>query len=200
MNTSNIELPETYLALSALRKNDIYHPDMEQDSIIADFFPPTFPELVQRLSDITGAFYGGLLQQAGLLFGEESINKLSSAFLYDLGSKTAARNLAVKPNLKADIHGVAKVFIGTVFTSSPEFTFEMIELNDHELKMLVKGVDRYHKIAQNFQMADKLEWPVIKPFVQGVCDGMKLNVTFEMDVRELHEDSSCCYYINIVQQ
>jgi hypothetical protein len=51
-----IQLPETYIALSDFRKKDIYLPEMNQDQIISDFFPETFKELTQRLSDITGAF------------------------------------------------------------------------------------------------------------------------------------------------
>ncbi len=84
---NNKQLPETFLALSSFRKNDIYLPEMDQDQIISDFFPGTFTELIQRLSDITGLFYGGLLKQSGKLFGPESVEQLSSAFMYDLERK-----------------------------------------------------------------------------------------------------------------
>ena len=61
-----MNLPETYLALSDFRKHDIFLPEMNQAQIISDFFPGTFTELTQRLSDITGAFYGGMLKQIGV--------------------------------------------------------------------------------------------------------------------------------------
>lgn len=197
MNTTTNQLPETYIVLSDVRKNDIYLPYMDENKIICDFFPETFPELVQRLSDITGAFYGGMLQQAGLLFGNEAINKLSSNFLYDLGRKTVMRNRESKPNLSLDFYSLAKILAGTVFTSSPEFNFEFIELTEERLKMNVKGTDRYHKIAQKLNMTDHLEWPVLKPFIQGTCDEMHLNVIFKMEVVALNEDSSCLYSVEI---
>lgn len=188
-----IQLPETYIALSDFRKKDIYLPEMNQDQIISDFFPETFKELTQRLSDITGAFYGGLLKQAGKLYGPEAIEQLSSTFMYDLGSRMALKNMEAKPDLQPGIPAVAKVLIAAVFTSSPEYNFEFKELNDHKAEFLIKGIDRYHKITQSFQIAGLLKWPVIKPFVQGVCDTMGLDVLLEMNVLKLDPDSSCIY-------
>lgn len=194
-----MQLPETFLALSDFRKNDIYLPEMDQDQIISDFFPGTFTELTQRLSDITGAFYGGMLKQAGKLFGSEAIEQLSSTFMSDLGSKMALRTLGTKPDLQPGIPAVAKILIGAVYTSSPEYSFEFKELNDHKIEMLIKGVDRYHKITQSLQIADLLKWPVIKPFVQGVCDTMGLDVLLDMQVVKLDQDSQCIYSVNMLK-
>lgn len=191
------KLPETFVALSDFRKNDIYVPGMDKEQIISDFFPGTFTELVQRLSDITGGFYGGLLKEVEKNMGSEAVDKLSSAFMYNLGSTMASRNLAAKPHLKPGIPAVAKILIGAVFTSSPEYSFEFKELNDHKVELLIQGVDRYHKIAQSLDIDRLLKWPVIKPFVQGVCDTMGLDVLLEMKVLKLHSDSSCCYLTTI---
>ncbi|PKF74026.1 hypothetical protein [Chryseobacterium sp. PMSZPI] len=194
---NNLQLPETFIALSDFRKKDIYLPEMDQDQIISDFFPGTFTELVQRLSDITGAFYGGLLKQSGKLFGPEAIEQLSSAFMYDLGSKMTLRTLGLKPDLQLEIPTVAKILIGAIFTSSPEYSFEFKELNDQKVEMLIKGVDRYHRITQSFEIAGLLKWPVIKPFVQGVCDTMGLDVLLNIEVLELNPDSSCVYLVKL---
>lgn len=195
-----IQLPEPFMALSDFRKYDVYLPEMDQDQIISDFFPGTFTELTQRLSDITGAFYGGLLKQAGKLYGEDTVNELSMTFMYDLGSKMALRNLETKPGLKPGIPAVAKVLIGAVFTSSPEYNFDFKELNDHRVELLIKGVDRYHKIAQSLQIAGLLKWPVIEPFIQGACDTMGLDVLFNMKVLKLDPDSSCVYEVIAVKK
>ncbi|MET3036139.1 hypothetical protein ABXT08_08560 [Chryseobacterium sp. NRRL B-14859] len=195
MNTK--KLPETFVALSDFRKNDVYLPEMDKEQIISDFFPGTFTELVQRLSDITGGFYGGLLKEVEKNTGGEAVDKVSSAFMYDLGSKMALRNLEAKSHLKPGIPAIAKILIGAVFTSSPEYSFEFKELNDHKVEMLIQGVDRYHKIAQSLEIDGLLKWPVIKPFVQGVCDTMGLDVLLEMQVLELHSDSSCKYLTSI---
>lgn len=192
---NNKQLPETFLALSSFRKNDIYLPEMDQDQIISDFFPGTFTELIQRLSDITGLFYGGLLKQSGKLFGPESVEQLSSAFMYDLGTKMTLRTLGVKPDLPFEIPSVVKIFIAAIFTSSPEYNFEFKELNDEKVEMLIKGTDRYHRITQNLEIADLLQWPVIKPFIQGVCDTMGLDVLLHIEVLKLDPDSSCIYRI-----
>lgn len=189
------QLPETFIALSDFRKHDAYLPDMDQDQIISDFFPGTFTELTQRLSDITGAFYGGLLKQAAKLYGAETINELSTAFMYDLGSKMTLKNLETKPDLQPGIPAVAKIVIGAIFTSSPEYNFDFKELNDHRVELLIKGVDRYHKITQSLQIAGLLKWPVIEPFIQGVCDTMGLDVLFEIKVLKLNPDSLCIYEV-----
>ncbi|MCS4300929.1 hypothetical protein [Chryseobacterium sp. BIGb0232] len=193
MNTTEKQLPDTYLVLSEFRKNDVYLQDMNKEEFITDFFPPTFPLLVQRLSDITGAFYAGMLKQTGELFGEEAIRKLSEAFFYDLGTKTALRNLNIHPNLTSSIPDMTKILLATVFTSSPEYNFEVDVLNKNQLHLQVKGIDRYHKATQQFHISESLEWPVIKDFIRGICDGMKLDVSFEMKVLQLQEDSSCHY-------
>ncbi|MGE8533527.1 hypothetical protein KYG33_08380 [Chryseobacterium sp. D764] len=197
---NQIQLPETYLALSDFRKHDVYLPEMNQAQIISDFFPGTFTELTQRLSDITGAFYGGMLKQIGRLYGVEAIEQLSSTFMYDLGSRMTLRNLETKPNLQPGIPAAAKILIGAIFTSSPEYNFEFKELNDHQCELLIKGVDRYHKITQSLQIAGLLKWPVIKPFLQGVCDTLGLDVLLEIKVLKLDPDSSCSYHIMVSEK
>ena len=197
---NQIQLPETYVALSDFRKHDVYLPEMNQAQIISDFFPGTFTELTQRLSDITGAFYGGMLKQAGKLYGAEAIEQLSSTFMYDLGSRMALKNLETKSNLQPGIPAVAKILIGAVFTSSPEYNFEFKELNDHTCELLIKGVDRYHKITQSLQIAGLLKWPVIKPFIQGACDTMGLDVLLEIKVLKLDPDSTCSYHVTVSEK
>ncbi|MEF9479391.1 hypothetical protein OWR28_18040 [Chryseobacterium sp. 1B4] len=197
---NQIQLPETYLALSDFRKNDVYLPEMNQAQLIADFFPGTFTELTQRLSDITGAFYGGMLKQIGKLYGAEAIEQLSSTFMYDLGSRMTLKNLEAKPNLQPGIPAVAKILMGAVFTSSPEYNFEFKELNDYKCELLIKGVDRYHKITHSLQIAGLLKWPVIKPFIQGICDTMGLDVLLEIKVLRLDTDSRCSYHVIVSEK
>ncbi|PWW17239.1 hypothetical protein [Chryseobacterium sp. AG844] len=197
---NQIQLPETYAALSDFRKNDIYLPEMNQAQLIADFFPGTFTELTQRLSDITGAFYGGMLKQIGKLYGPEAIEQISSTFMYDLGSRMTLRNLETKPNLQPGIPAVAKILMGGVFTSSPEYNFEFKELNDYKCELLIKGVDRYHKITHSLQIAGLLNWPVIKPFIQGVCDTMGLDVLLDIKVLRLDPDSKCTYHVIVSEK
>lgn len=54
-----------------------------------------------------------------------------------------------------------------IFTSSPEYNFEFKELNDYKCELLIKGVDRYHKITHSLQIAGLLKWSVVKPFYTG---------------------------------
>jgi hypothetical protein len=79
----------------------------------------------------------------------------------------ALKNMEAKPDLQPGIPAVAKVLIAAVFTSSPEYNFEFKELNDHKAEFLIKGIDRYHKITQSFQIAGLLKWPVIKLLFKG---------------------------------
>ncbi|MFZ4929659.1 hypothetical protein [Chryseobacterium sp. Mn2064] len=194
---NSVQLPETYLALSDFRKHDVYLPEMNPTQIIADYFPGSFTELTQRLSDITSSFYGGILKQAGKLYGDEAIEQLSRSFMHDLGSKMVMRNFQAKPDLKPGIPAFAHILIAAIFTSSPEYNFEFKELNDHKSKFLIKGADRYHRITQDLQIANQLEWPVIKPFIHGICNTMGLDVSMEVKVLKLEADSSCIYEITV---
>ncbi|SHL70795.1 hypothetical protein [Chryseobacterium polytrichastri] len=200
MNENNKHLPETFLTLYNFRKNDIFPSEVSQEQIIEEFFPKSFVELVQNLSDITGAFYGGMLKQIEVLYGKDATSQISKNFMYDLGIKTALKNMSAKPNLNSDLPAMAKILLGTVYTSSPEFSFEIKQWNNTIIEVLIKGIDRYHKAAQNFGIAEQLEWPTIKPFIQGICDAMKLNILFKMDIHELKDDSSCIYNCTISQK
>ena len=53
---NQIQLPETYAALSDFRKNDVYLPEMNQAQLIAEISFLNFYRAYPALSDITGAF------------------------------------------------------------------------------------------------------------------------------------------------
>lgn len=193
-------LPETYLKLKTFRGDDVYPPEMDWEKIVTDFFPPTFEELVQRLSDISAAMYGIMLKQSCILFGADQINALSEAVFYNLGQVNSARIMSARPDFEKNLDGIFKIFIGTVFTANPEYKLEVLELNAHQGRMIIRGVDRYHKIAKALDLVLHLQWPVILPYIKAVSEGMEIDCSTEMKLISLNEKSECVYEVTIINR
>lgn len=196
METLQLLLPDTFRQSAAFRSADVYLPDMEWELLVADFFPPTFTDMVQSLSNTTAAFYGLMLKEAGSMFGTEIMDKLSKATLYALGKRTAANVLVRKPELDMDARGVATVALAAIFTASPEYGYEVLRFEPAHVRLLVKGTDRYHRIALQLGISEHLSSP-IAAFVQGINDGLGLQYTISSEQQAIDENSRCLYDLNI---
>lgn len=196
METLQLLIPETYRQSSAFRSEDVYLPEMDWELLIADFFPRTFTDVVQSLSNTTAAFYGLMLKEAGDMFGTKIMDQLSKATLYALGKKTAAHILDKKPDLERDARGITTVALAAIFTASPEYKFEVLAYEAAHVRILVKGVDRYHRIALMLGMEEHLSSP-IGAFMQGINDGLELQYHIDCEQKALDENSHCLYDLNI---
>lgn len=196
METLQLILPETYRQLAAFRNEDVYLPEMDWELLIADFFPPTIIDVVQNLSNTTAAFYGLMLKEAGNRFGPAIMDELSKATLYALGKRTAGNLADKKPDLEKDARGIAIVAIAAIYNASPEYRFEILKFEPQQVKMLIKGADRYHRIAQQLDIGPWLTSP-ISAFVQGINDGMDLPYSTSCELRSIDEQSHCLYELNI---
>ncbi|HEY1164926.1 MAG TPA: hypothetical protein VGE90_07150 [Chitinophaga sp.] len=196
METLQLILPETYRQLAAFRSEDAYLPEMDWELLVADFFPPTITDVVQNLSNTTAAFYGLMLKEAGNRFGTKIMDELSKATLYALGKRTAGNITGNKPGLEKDARGIAVVAVAAIYNASPEYSFEFLQFEPQEVKMLIKGVDRYHRIAQQLDIGSWLTSP-ISAFVQGINDGMSLPYRTSCELKSINEQSHCLYELNI---
>jgi hypothetical protein len=194
MKAHNDLPPHAYAYLSESRGQDVYHSDMSRDQVINTFFPPTITSLVAGLSNITSAFYGVMLDIAGLLKGKHLIDPLSQATIYELGRLRAAAAVQANPDLDRDARGILLVLLSAIFTSSPEFRFNVVEFKPEFVKVIFTGVDRYHKITRQLHIADQITWPSISPFVQAINEELAPMYTTNITLVELNAESSECVY------
>ncbi|WP_025764163.1 hypothetical protein [Dyadobacter tibetensis] len=189
-------LPSLYSQLSAFRAHDQYLPDIDRDQLIAELFPSSASELVQRLSDISAAMFGVVLKHAGAYCGFEHIDPIANDTMYNLGKINAARSLD-KEGINRDIEGFFKIILITIFTANPEYSFTINRLDEQELKMTIRGVDRYHKIAFTTGIVDHLTWPVISPYLHGINEELGINAKIGIQLLILNEQSQCHYELKI---
>ncbi|MGO4293183.1 hypothetical protein [Chitinophaga sp. RAB17] len=194
MNAHNDLPPHAHAYLSEISRQDVYHSDMSRDEVISTFFPPTVTSLVAGLSNITSAFYGVMLDKAGLLKGKHLIDPLSQATIYELGRLRVAAAVQANPDLDRDARGVLLVLLSAIFTSSPEFRFNVVEFKPDMVKVIFTGVDRYHRITRQLNIADEITWPSISPFIQAVCEELAPMYTTGITLVELNAESSECVY------
>ncbi|WP_162902852.1 hypothetical protein [Taibaiella koreensis] len=195
MKTSIAKLPATYAELQHFRANDIYLPDMNWEELVADFFPETVSQVAQGLSNTTSAFYGLMLQEIGNRFGSEAMERISKATVYALGRRTTRRLLQRKPGLERNAIGIAKVAMSAIFNASPEYSFEVIRYDEDRVEMLMRGIDRYHKIARELDIHTWLSSP-IDAFAQGINDELGLSYKIAMEVYGIDEESHCFYKLS----
>lgn len=196
MENSEPLIPDTYYNLAHFRNEDVYLPQMDQKAFIADFFPSSLTAIVQNLSNTVSAFYGLMLREAGKRFGNEVIDELSKATLYELGKRTVKQMEERKPGIERNAQGIAKIALAAIFNASPEYKFEVEQFEAMQVKILVKGIDRYHKIAVQLGMEGLISSP-IGAFVQGINDGLGLQYRVRTDNRGLDTYSNCLYELTI---
>ncbi|SDQ55360.1 hypothetical protein LOY37_18055 [Pseudomonas sp. B21-012] len=202
MNSPGKGLPETFLQAAALREHDRYPEDMDWQALVHAFFPDSVVGMAQSLSNITGAFYGLMLEQAGEMFGREHINRLSERMFYRLGRRMAARHMASQVQLERDARGLGRLVVAAIFTSSPEYRLHILEFGAEQVFIRITGADRYHRIARELGFEDVLQWPVLREFFRGLGDELGITERFAlaMELVSLDDDSRCDYSLAIVRR
>ncbi len=194
MKSSIAKLPAPYYELLHFRANDKYLPEMNWEELVTDFFSENVTQLAQGLSNTTSAFYGLMLKEIGDRYGPEIIESVSKSTVYALGRRTAQRLLQRKPDLERNARGIAKVAMSAIFNASPEYSFEMVRYDEDHVEMLMRGIDRYKKIAKELSIDKWLSTP-IDAFAQGINDELGLAYQINMEVYSIDEESNCFYKI-----
>lgn len=196
---SQVSINETnnqcYMLMQELRKHDISHKDLNNKELVKILFPKTAPDLVLSLSNVTAVFYGNMLLTIGSSIGMDNIDKVSKDFFYNLG-KTLA-NITINATkdqreLPKDARGVVIALITAIYKASPEYKFEVTHFDKDFSQIELKGDDRYLRVAKNLGFSEKLEWPVLHRFMEGISDELKANVDVKSEML-LAEDSGKCH-------
>ena len=180
--------------LIAMRSGDIYPSQELQKELSEKIFPRTPGETIRRLSNVTGAFYGYTLKQAGLHYGWETIDALSRGLFHDLGSAKSREARDAGIDLPQDTRALAIVIITAIFTSSPEYIFSTVTYRPQETAFRLKGTCRYYRIARNLNIEGHLTWPVLVPFFESVGHDCGFSSTIETTIDRLDDDGACDLY------
>jgi hypothetical protein len=184
-----------YEELLPLRKNDVYSDDVIKKRIIKDFFPESASSLTQDLSNVTSAFYGFLLQKAGVLAGFDNVNSLSEELFYELGKLKTDQACQKMSDLPRDTRAFAIIAISAIFNASPEYIFSVEKFTSDHTIINLSGEDRYHKIASMLGFAEYLQWPTLTPFMRAINDTLNLQSEIYVDLISLNEKSETyCKY------
>jgi hypothetical protein len=149
------------------------------------------------MSEITGSFYGMLLQDAVNIGSPLLASSLSASLMYKLGRNKAQKMLADFPALQRDARGMLEPVIAAIFTASPEFSFQVTGYSAGEVSYQLSGEDRYHRAAQQLGIAHALNWPVITPFLQGICDTLAPGWECAVTAATVDQRSQCAYHFRI---
>ncbi|SHM56286.1 hypothetical protein SAMN05444266_10915 [Chitinophaga jiangningensis] len=190
-------IPTLFQELSVWRDKDVFHPDMDSDAIIEQLFPRDFAGFTRSMSDIIGSFYGILLQAAGNLGGVNMPDALSESLMRELGRAKANTLLQQFPELNRDARGILKAIISAIYGASPEYNFQINRYEPDMVKFTMTGDDRYHRISKRLNLSAQLEWPVVTPFFQAVCEVIAPGFTVDTALEELFDSSECRYNISI---
>lgn len=188
-----------YQQIKELREDDEYDPKMETGEIYSVFFPPTVKDLVLDLSNITSIFYGLMLKEGGKMLGDEKIDALSKSTFYELGRVKAVQAITKKPDIDRDARGICLTFLSAILTSSPEYKIQIVAYEPEKVRIIVKGVDRYHRIAKEIDIQEKISWPTLDFFFKGINDALQLQYVTYFDIKSLDDNSKCWYDIRIVK-
>ncbi|KAG2373856.1 hypothetical protein C9374_011741 [Naegleria lovaniensis] len=171
-NTSNERIN------NSLRKNDVYHVNMNSQEIIQTFQPSSIESTMLSLSAVTGGFYALLLKSMKELYPQSDLNKISQQCFKHIGVLKAREYLSkrtLEMELYQDTRGVVLVLIMAIFNASPEYVFQVEEFSPPCSVITLKGKDRYLRACHANGIAECIEFPTLTQFLEGAAEELNLS-------------------------
>lgn len=182
--------------LRAIRNNDQYLNESIRKTLIDNFFPSDTKDLVESMSNVTAAFYGLLIKDVADSFGTNHARDMSEKLFRSMGKIKAEQALGKMPALPRNTKAFIIVFIFTVYTSSPGYSFSIEKYSDKHSILRVTGTDRYHKICEALKITHMLNSPPALPFLNGINDALGLGATIDLKFSSCDENSKCLALID----
>lgn len=177
--------------LQIKRKNDRYLNDDIEKTILDHFFPSNTVELVDSMSNVTASFYGLLMKFSTENLGDDYTKRLSEKLFYELGRMKAGQALHKMPDMPHNSKSFINVFIFTVYTSSPGYSFSIDKYTDSHSILKISGTDRYHQISTLLKITSQLNWPPFMPFMSGIKDRLSLTASPDLKFSNYERNSQC---------
>lgn len=161
--------------LHPLRGSDHYPSQEVKDQLLDLYLPTSVSDLAINLSNITAHFYALQLQLIGEAYGVDQIRVQSEKLFYKIGQLKAEQALAKDPKMPRDCRALVLVAISAIYTSSPEFKFQVDAYTPTYAVMQLKGIDRYHRAAKQMNIDPYLNFPTLIAFLEGIKDYLQLS-------------------------
>lgn len=185
--------------LERSRGKDVFPSLTLKEEILEAFFPEDAVTLTQNLSNVTSAFYGLLLKDIGVTFGNDKIDNHSKKLFYELGRLKTMQAIEAHPKLERDTRAFAAVVIYAIYNSSPEYNFKILKYSPKNTILELTGVDRYLKILSQLGIDEHVTIPTFLPFVEGVKDVLNIDCDIEYTFEKRDQDFNIKSVYNIKQ-
>ena len=182
-----------YEEMKGLRGKDKYPNKELEEHLIEKIFPKTTEELTLRLSNVTAGFYGLALKHIGQQCGWDKVDSISQSLFRELGQLKTIEAQEMGVNIPRDTRALAVVIISAIYTSSPEYNFEILKYTPQETAMRIFGACRYFRIAKKLNIETRITWPNLVPFFEGIAQYVGLRCKVEMEIKKLEDDGRCDY-------
>ena len=180
-----------YEELKVSRGKDKYPSKELEEHLINRIFPKTAEELALVLSNVTASFYGFTLKHIGKQCGWDKVDSISKSLFRELGQLKTNEAIQRGVEVPRDARALAIVFISAIYTSSPEFNFEILKYDPKETVMRIFGASRYLRIAKKLNIDGYLSWPVLISFFEGIAQQVGIECKVEMETKKLEDDGRC---------
>jgi len=182
-----------YNELKNLRGKDRYWDKGMQAELMEKAFPKDVSALVLGMSYVASEFYGYMLMQIGEKFGWDKVDSVSKAVFHQLGKEKTKAAIDGGLDLPRDTRALALVLASTVYSSNPEFNFEVKEYAPEQTVIRIFGTSRYSRIAKKVGIEKHLSWPVLVPFFEGIADQIGIECECNTETNVMGEDGKCDY-------
>jgi CRP-like cAMP-binding protein len=146
-----------YSEVQGIRAKDTYPDEEVKAELVEKTFPKSAEDMTLKLSNVSAAFYGLLLEDVGQRFGWSEVDTFSKSVFTKLGRLKTAEALELGIDVPKDSRALVLVFITAVHSASPEYNFEVIEYLPEETVVRVFGISRYDRIAKEMGIECKIE-------------------------------------------
>ncbi len=180
-----------YEELEDIRGRDKYPSKELEEHLVNRIFPKTAEELALVLSNVTAGFFGFTLKSIGQQCGWDKVDSISRYLFSELGQLKTKEAIEKGVDVPKDTRALAVVFISAVYTSSPEYNFEVLKYKPGETVMRIFGASRYFRIARKLDIDAYISWPVLVPFFEGIAQHIGIECKVEMETKKLENDGKC---------
>ena len=187
-----------YEQLKNIRAEDKFPNQELEKQIIDKIFPKDAEELSLKLSNVTAGFYGFVLKNVGKQCGWDKVDSISKSLFIELGQLKTIEAQEKCIDIPKDTRALAIIFISAVYTSSPEYKFEIFKLTPEETLMRIFGASRYYRIAKELNIETHISWPVLIPFFEGIARQVGIECKIEIDSKILENNGRYNYLARFI--
>ncbi len=180
-----------YKELEDLRGRDKYPSKELEEHLVNRIFPKTTEELALVLSNVTAGFFGFTLKSIGQQCGWDKVDSIAKSLFRELGQLKTKEAIEKGVEVPRDTRALAVVSITAIYTSSPEYNFEVLEYKPEETVIRIFGASRYFRIAKKLNIERYISWPILIPFFEGIAQQIGRECKIEMETKKLEDDGRC---------